>query len=120
MITGDDQTATGMRDVWCWALSWFRKPPSSPQKRARQTELVAALLEQLRQTDAVWSLHDRYCGDSRWQLKLARERFPRDWATLGLHACAAAAYGIRFVELSTGKALDPAALPAWVGEWAVW
>jgi hypothetical protein len=122
-ISGSDQreNLTGMRDVWCWALSWFLKPPSSPEKRAKQAALVEAIKAELRPIEAVEGLHDMYCRDSRWCLQLARQHFPRDWPTLGVHATTAAAYGLRFVEMMTGRPLDARQpLPKWVGEWAIW
>ena len=72
-------------------------------------------------TEHVEGLHDMYCKDSRWCLQLARQLFPADWPTLGVHATTAAAYGLRFVELMTCRPLDARqALPRWVGEWAIW
>jgi hypothetical protein len=110
-----------MRDVWCWALSWFLKPPSNFDKRAKQAELVEAIKGDLRAINDVEGLHDRYCRDSRWCLQVARQHFPREWPTLGVHATTAAAYGLRFVELMTGQPLDARQpLPRWVGEWAIW
>lgn len=115
-----DVDTTAMRDVWGWALSWFKKPPGDPEKRAQQAALVAVYLDALRTVDTVEGLHDRYTGDSRWTLLLARERFPRLWPVLGIHATTAAAYGFRFVELATGQHLDPTSPPTWLGEWAIW
>ena len=122
-ISGSDQreNVSGMRDVWCWALSSFLKPPSSVDKRAKQAALVEAIKAELRSVDAVEGLHELYCRDSRWCLHLARQHFPRDWPTLGVHAATAAAYGLRFVELMTARSLDAKKpLPRWVGEWAIW
>jgi hypothetical protein len=122
-FTGPEQreNLTGMRDVWCWALSWFLKPPSSVAKRAKQAALVEAIKAELRSVDAVEGLHERYGRDSRWCLQLARQQFPTDWPTLGVHATTAAAYGLRFVELMTSRSLDARQpLPRWLGEWAIW
>lgn len=122
-FTGPEQreNLTGMRDVWCWALSWFLKPPSSADKRARQAILVESIKVELRAITSIEELHDLYCRDSRWCLQVARRLFPRDWPTLGVHATTAAAYGLRFVELMTGRELDARdSLPRWVGEWAIW
>jgi len=115
------RAAPGMRDVWIWALSWFLKPAASPEKRAQQAVLIQAIKAELEDLHAVAGLHDRYAADSRWCLLLARRLFPRAWPTLGTHACAAAAYGLRYVELMTGHELDARGpLPAWLSEWAVW
>jgi hypothetical protein len=122
-LSGPEQreNLTGMRDVWCWALSWFLKPPSSAEKRSHQAQLVEAIKAELRQVVTVEELHDLYCRDSRWCLQIARQLFPRDWPTLGVHATTAAAYGLRFVELMTNRRLDARdSLPRWVGEWAIW
>lgn len=108
-----------MRDVWSWALSWFRKPPKSVDKRARQALLVAAIKDELAGLETIPDLHHHYCADSRWVVTLARREFPRDWPTLGVHACTAAAYGIRHVEILTDTTLNPREpLPAWTAEWA--
>jgi hypothetical protein len=115
------ENLSGMRDVWCWALSWFIKPPSNGEKRARQALLVEAIKGELRGVELVEELHGRYCQDSRWCLQIARRLYPRDWPTLGVHATTAAAYGLRYVELMTGRRLDAREpLPRWVGEWAIW
>jgi hypothetical protein len=122
-LSSSDQreNLTSMRDVWCWALSWFLKPPSSFEKRAKQAQLVEAIKVELRSIEDVEGLHDLYCRDSRWCLQLARQQFPREWPTLGVHATTAAAYGLRFVELMTARPLDAREpLPRWVGEWAIW
>lgn len=111
----------GMRDVWCWALSWFLKPPSYQVKRAKQAQLVEAIKQELRSIDTIPGLHDKYCRDSRWCLDLARKLFPRDWPTLGVHSTAAAAYGLRFVEIKTNKPFDAREhIPSWLREWAIW
>jgi hypothetical protein len=115
-----NDTETGMRDVWSWALSWFRKPPSSPAKRLKQAQLVAIYLEMIRDAEDVPSLHAHYCADSRWALTAAKALFPREWPTLGIHATTAAAFGVRYVELMTGARLDPLNLPQWTSEWAIW
>ncbi|TAK20143.1 MAG: hypothetical protein EPO26_18780 [Chloroflexota bacterium] len=115
------ENLTGMRDVWCWALSWFLKPPSSPDKRSKQAALIELIKCELRRVESVEALHDLYSQDSRWCLQLARNHFPRDWPSLGVHATTAAAYGLRFVELMTRRDLDARdVLPRWVGEWAIW
>ncbi len=115
------ENLTGMRDVWCWALSWFLKPPTSPEKRAKQAALVQAIKSELRHVYAADDLHDLYTGDSRWCLQIARQEFPREWPTLGVHAATAAAYGLRFVEIMTGHDVDAReVLPRWLGEWAIW
>ena len=122
-LSGPEQreNLTAMRDVWCWALSWFLKPPSSYEKRAMQAALVEAIKDELRNVEQVEGLHDMYCKDSRWCLQLARQLFPADWPTLGVHATTAAAYGLRFVELMTCRPLNAREpLPRWVGEWAIW
>lgn len=116
---GPDAGVAGMRDVWCWAVSWFRKPPGDPVKRARQAELIAALQAQLGGEVSSGALHARYAGDSRWCLETARRLYPGAWPTLGVHACTATAYGLRYVELVTGRPVDARALPAWLGEWAM-
>ena len=111
----------GIRDVWSWALSWFVKPPSDPQKRARQTVLIEAIVQQLRGLDTVGDLHTWYTADTRWTLETAKQLYPRDWPTLGVHACTGAAYGLRYVEIQTGQRLDARQpLPTWIGEWAIW
>lgn len=110
----------GMRDVWCWALSWLRRPPVSDDKRRAQLALVEAIKERLRDQSTTADLDARYAADRRWCLELARARFPRRWPTLGVHACTAAAYGLRAVELLTGRSIDATApLPPWLGEWAL-
>jgi hypothetical protein len=115
------ENLSGMRDVWCWALSWFLKPPSNCEKRARQAVLVESIKLELHRVELVEELHDLYCRDSRWCLQIARQLYPRDWPTLGVHATTAAAYGLRFVELMTGRSLDAREpLPRWVSEWAIW
>lgn len=122
-LSGSDQreNLTAMRDVWCWALSWFLKPPSSVEKRLKQAQLVEAIKGELHKVDQIEALHDLYCRDSRWCLQLARQQFPREWPTLGVHATTAAAYGLRFVELMTCRDIDAREpLPRWVGEWAIW
>jgi hypothetical protein len=122
-ISSSDQreNLSGMRDVWCWALSWFLKPPSSLDKRAKQAALVEAIKHELRDVGDVEALHDYYCRDSRWCLQIARQMYPREWPTLGVHATTAAAYGLRFVEMMTQRPLDARQqLPRWVGEWAIW
>lgn len=125
------ENLTGPRDVWIWALSWFSKPPSDAAKRSKQAALIQAIKDQLahegsvEEIGAVWrrigGLHDLYCQDSRWCLQLARQMFPREWPQMGVHACTAAAYGLRYVEMMTGKRLDAREpMPRYIGEWAVW
>lgn len=110
-----------MRDVWDWAISWFYKPPSSWEKRVKQKILVEAIKTELSIVSEIPLLHNLFCSDSRWSLLLVREFFPKDWPTLSIHATTAAAYGLRFVELMTGKELDARKpLPIWVREWTIW
>lgn len=112
--------ASEPREVWLWSLSWLLKPPTSAEKRARQTALIGALVADLRAVDTIPGLHDRYTSDSRWCLAIARRMFPVEWPTVGVHACTAAAHAIRYVELLTRKTLDARSLPRWISEFAVW
>lgn len=107
-----------MRDVWVWSLDWFRRPASNPDRRAKQTEIVAAILGGLRAVETVAGLHLLYAQDSRWCTEIARERVGDDWRAIGVHAATATAFGLRYVELVTGRDLDATALPPWLGEWS--
>ncbi len=117
-----------MPEIWIWALSWFSKPPQSPAKRMKQAVLVevikgefAAQLEKRGISEDMSGLHSLYRADSAWALQIARREFPRDWPTLGVHATTAAAFGLRHVELMTGKTIDARQpLPGYVKEWATW
>ena len=109
------------RDVWSWALSWLMTETLAVERRRMQREVVASIAQALSQVDAVQDLHELYQGDSRWCVELARLRFPKDWASLGVHATSAAAFGVRYVELVTGRPIDARQpLPRWISEWAVW
>jgi hypothetical protein len=108
-----------MRDVWSWALGWHRRPPTSRDKRDKQSILIGHYLAVLRAVDTPAALHAHHAADQRWAVNLARATFPREWTALGIHACTAAAYGLRYVEMQTCKTLDPARLPTWLGEWAL-
>jgi len=115
------ENATGMRDVWSWALSWFMRPPNSPEKRAKQAEVIDGIKWHLHSTTSIAALHELYGRDSSWCVQIARRLYPTEWATLGIHATTAAAFGLRYVELTTGKSLSARQpLPRWLGEWAVW
>ncbi len=110
-----------MLDVWCWALSWYIKPPINVEKRAKQSALVYVLKTELYDISSNHELIIRYRSDSRWTLHMARKTYPRDWPTLGVHAVTAATFGIRHVEIMTNRVLDPRRpLPMWIGEWAIW
>ena len=117
-----DQRINGMdiKDVWCWALSWFLKPPANPDKRGKQAVLVQTIKLELKNIKDVPSLHERYASESPRCLIIAREIFPNEWTTLSAHTTAAA-YGLRFVELMTRREINATKpLPRWVGEWAIW
>lgn len=111
-----------MLDVWCWTLSWFLKPPSSAEKRARQSMLVESIKAELRTIESIKELQNRYQDrGSQWCIKMAKQMYPSDWPTIGISACTAAAYGVRYVEMVTNSPLDARQeLPKWVGEWAIW
>jgi hypothetical protein len=107
-----------MRPVWSWALAWFRSRPEPPSLRARQARLIALLKAALRPIRTPAELDASYAADSRWTTRVVRKQRPRDWSTPGLHACMASAYALRYVEIVTGRRLDPRkALPHWVDEW---
>lgn len=115
------RNTTAMRDVWCWALDWFTKPPTNAERRAKQAIVVQAIKAELASIDAVADLHDRYARGSGWSLDVARRCYPDDWRALGVHAATAAAFALRYVELMVGRPLDATQpLPAWVREWAAW
>lgn len=115
------ENLTTMRDVWSWALSWLMRSTSASERRAKQAEVVEAIKRQLGTVESIEALHDLYTRDSRWCVQVARRLYPADWASLGVHATSAAAFGLRYVELATGKSLDARKqLPRWLGEWAVW
>jgi hypothetical protein len=110
---------TEMRPVWSWALSWFRMAPSDTGRRLRQAALVARLKAELATVENVPGLHERYHEASRWTVPLAREHFPQEWPLLGIHACTAAAFALRYVEIVTGQRLQVVSLPRWLGEWTI-
>lgn len=113
-------TDAGIRPVWAWSLDWFRKPSSNPERRVKQTELVAAILGALRRVETVEALHLLYQADNRWCAEMALQLFHDEWRAIGVHATTATAYGLRYVELVTGRRLDAERVPAWLGEWAAW
>lgn len=120
MIPSTDRDGHGFRDVWGFGLAWFRRPPSSAEKRAKQAELVNALLARLREeVHDLDALDEAYCGASRARIQLARTLFPTEWPSLCLHAVSGTAFGLRYVELITGQRFDARDLPPWLGEWSI-
>lgn len=72
---------------------------------------------------SVKELHELYAENafSLRSLQIARERFPRQWSTLSIHATTAVAFGLAYVEMMTRRKLDAREpLPHWLGEWAIW
>jgi hypothetical protein len=117
----DVASDAAIRDVWSWSLSWFIKPPQSPAKRAKQAALVEGIKGCLADCATPGALHARYAAGTHFALAVARSMHPRDWTALGIHACTAAAFGLRYVELMTGKTIDARLpLPRWASEWATW
>lgn len=122
-----------IRDVWSWALSWYIKGGESA-KHEKQTAVIRALLTELRHLDTLTLLDTHYGSDARWVVVLTRRLYPTDWATLGMHAMAAAAYGIRYMEIvyglrrregEDGLVIEPEELTKGQGrvvasEWACW
>lgn len=116
------QNPNEMREVWSWALSWMLRPSSLPELRAKQQKLIEAIHTKLAEVESPEVLQHLYLHDSGWEFTIiAKNLYPTDWAILGIHATTAAAFGLRYVELQTGKKLDATKeLPRWLGEWAAW
>lgn len=132
-IEGDQKPMNDptMRDVWCWALGWFRMSGSAldRHKRLMQVKLVEAIKDeidsQLQQKGLplynVPALHQLYELNNKWLFEIARRLYPKDWQRLSLQTTTAAAFGLRYVEYMVNRKLDAnKPLPHWVGEWAVW
>lgn len=116
-----EQNPHEMRDVWSWGLSWLARSTTAIERRNKQREITKAIHEHLKRIDSMEALDDLYARDSRWCIYVARTLYPNDWESLGVHATSSAAFGIRYVELATGKDIDARNnLPKWIGEWAVW
>ena len=115
------QEAVEMRDDWSWAMSWFVRPSEKvSERREMQARLIEAVKAGLQDSVTAVGLNERYSGDSSWVYKLARGMFPAEWAKLGVHACTAVAYGLRYTEIMMGLEIDAREpMPVWMGEWAV-
>lgn len=110
-----------IRDVWRWALSWYVKPPSSLEKRTKQTFVVTEILAKLREIEEPRALIELYSRSNIWCIKLTKEKYPGEFTTLGIHAITAVAYGLRFIEMSTNRRFNNLQiLPEWIGELAIW
>ena len=100
---------------WSRALNWIRQSNRS----ADQITLLRLVLREVRVVPDMSTLFACAEMNHIWVAQLAREVAPTGWATIGIWPITRAAYAIRYVELETGKDLDPARLPKWLGEWCV-
>ena len=103
--------------AWDEGIAWALRAPGSPlsSRRLRAIDQVRAELRAIADWRAL-VLHSGQEGLGRAE-QLA-ERDPDVWMGLDAEAVTAAAYGLRYVELMTGRDIDPTRpLPYWLREW---
>lgn len=119
---GKNLTETEIINVWSLALSWLSNPrfQHEEQEFLREKELVEAIHARLMGINSVKTLLYLHIRNKNWCTNIAQSLFPADFNRLRPNLALAAALGLRWVELQTGKQLDPRKqLPQWLSEWAV-
>jgi hypothetical protein len=119
-MIGDLARETGYLDVWAYCLGAYLRPPTGPDVRARQADLIGAYLGELRRLcHDPRGLRSVYHEGSSARLDLAKRLLPTEWRSVHVYACAAVAFAVRWLEVRFDCRLDPRRLPAWVAEWGI-
>ncbi len=115
MIT-DTETIQGR---WAYALTWLREPAPvrGAERRSKQVICIDTIREALHHVNSLVQLEHAYATDSDWCMALMCQLYPAEAHGLGRRMVMAAAYGLRQVELCTGRRVMARALPKWITEW---
>jgi hypothetical protein len=93
-----------MRDVWKAALEWYIYY-RDVERKPKLAIVVMAIKDQLQEVATIGDLGRHYAGDHRLRTAAVAELYPRDW-WLDTQQIEDVAYGLRCMELATGKRID--------------
>ncbi|MBI2942193.1 MAG: hypothetical protein HYY04_17310 [Chloroflexi bacterium] len=117
---GDRRIGLQMRPRWSEALWRYLRAPRLTAQRERQADVIDAIKQQLVDITSPADLCIHYQTSLSLCQQVADALYPDDPFLADLHRTRDVAYGLRYVELVTGRPLSAFdSLPAWLGEWAV-
>lgn len=93
-----------MRDVWKSALEWYIYYGDQTRK-AKYAQIIMAVKERLQTVRTKAELFDHYMTTERLCEQVVADLFPGE-AWLDMRQTEDVAYGLRCLELSTGKRFD--------------
>ena len=117
---GGEDVSAGMRQRWSEALWRFARAPKMTDQRERQADVIEAIKQQLDDVCTVQQLRVHYQTSAALCDQIVRALYPDDPFLADPHRTRDVAYGLRYVELMTGRRMSAfESLPSWIGEWAV-
>lgn len=89
-------------------------------QRERQADVIEAIKQQLTDVHSIHQLRVHYQTSAALCDQIVKALYPDDPFLADPHRTRDVAYGLRYVELVTGRRMNAFdSLPSWIGEWAV-
>lgn len=93
-----------MRDAWKSGIEWYMYITNS-ERKAKFGHVIMTVKNQLRSINTVGDLLHHYTEPSSLVRDTAKRLYPQDW-WLATQQVEDAAYGLRCIEISTGRTVD--------------
>jgi len=93
-----------MRDVWKSGIEWYIYYTNN-ERKAKFALVIMDIKQQLGHIQTMGDLGRHYATSPGLVSQSVKKLYPRDW-WLDTHQAEDVAYGLRCIELSTGKKID--------------
>jgi len=93
-----------MRDVWKSGIEWYIYYTNN-ERKAKFARVIMDIKGQLEDIRTMGDLGRHYATSSGLVSQSVKRLYPKDW-WLDTHQAEDVAYGLRCIELSTGKKID--------------
>lgn len=93
-----------MRDAWKSGIEWYIYYTNN-ERKAKLARVIMAIKSQLDSIQTIGDLGRHYGGEHHLVQQAVQKLYPHEW-WLDTHQAEDVAYGLRCIELATGRRID--------------
>lgn len=93
-----------MRDAWKSGIEWYIYY-TNPERKAKLARVIMEIKSQLDGIQTIGDLGRHYGGEHHMVQQVVQRLYPQEW-WLDTHQAEDVAYGLRCIELATGRRID--------------